>query len=451
MTRWTVGLFLLLAVFHGARLTPLHGWSDDGAMYLRHTMNLLEGRDYGDTLQSATRSVAIQPLNYPPVLSVLLVPFVKLWGLDFFVLKTVMLVLFLGALAALLLPLRALVSPWQALGIIAALGFNPVLAQIAAHINSDILFLLVFAVALWWFDSSRGPLGALLVVLAAGTRVVGAILLPALLIHDLWRHRRLTRATIATVALSIPMLLLIRTGGDYASFLSGVTWMSIRRNLIQLPLATGGFLGGGLALSTVLIGLAAAGLYPIARDKKPLWLVFAAIYLAVLIVWPFSDPERFLLPVLPLFCVGIARALSHVPRAAPLALALVFAREAMLYPANSGDGAGLNYPSTLALYDAVRRETTPADRIAFRKARSLALFTERRSYLYPYTIPATVTTDFCAARITYVAAAPRIFPDDAAYLQPWIEAHSKNLTLIFRNGEYSLYRLAPDMCGSLGL
>lgn len=451
MRRWALGLFLLLGVFHASRLTPLHGWSDDGAMYLRHAMNLLEGRGYRDTLQGVTRSVVDPPPSYPPVLPAVLAPLVKLRGLDFLALKAAMFAIFLAAFAVTLLPLRTLVSPWQSLGIVAALAFNPGLAQIAAHINSDYLFLLFLALAIWWFDSSKGPLGAVLIGLAVATRTVGAILLPALLIHDLWRHRRVTRSTVITIALSVPILLLTRTGGDYLSQLDGVAWMTLRRNLIQLPLATGSLLGGGFALSAILVAAAAAGLFPIAREKKPLWVVFAALYGGVLIVWPFSDPERFLIPVLPLLGAGIARALSRVPRAAPLALALVFAREAMLYPVTAGDGTGLNYPSTLALYDAVRRETQPTDRIAFRKARSLALFTNRPSYLYPASPPVTVTSDFCAAGITYVAVGPRIFPDDAGYLQPWIEANSKYLTLVFRNADYSLYRLAPDACGSLGL
>src|SRR5690606_18886737 len=100
--------------------------------------------------------------------------------------------------------------PWQVLGLTALLGFSSIFWEMNQQILSEPLFL-VFWLAVLWLGESRCPeiagkeasgaprvrllvsiLLGLLIFLAIGTRTVGVVLLIAVPLESVLRHRKIT-------------------------------------------------------------------------------------------------------------------------------------------------------------------------------------------------------------------------------------------------------------------
>lgn len=451
-------------------MSPVHGWSDDGCAYLYHSLNLLEGRPYGEAPYGVTPASKSPAAVYPPLLPLLLAPVVGAWGLNFIAFKALMLALFLGALAACWVLLRPVLTAWEGLAVAAVMGINYHLWLVADHINSDYLFLLVLALSFVWLSASqnapehqwpwRSLAAGTLLLLAAATRSVGMVLPGVLLLYSLWRYRRLKALYLASAAWAVVFMAILfhysQAGKGYdRQLLNLFSWTTLRRNLIQYPLALGGLFEGGPVISALAGGWMLYGAYRIGRQSRELWLVFAGVYLGVITVWPFSEPERFLIPVWPLAIACLVRGLTSAARrlpttAATAALAAVFLL--MLGPqvrlhAQGPLRAELNSSDPMELYAAIRSQTLPEDVLLFRKPRAVALFTRRRSLSYaPLARSADFGRDVCAAGVTHLISAPEIFPDDAQYLAPFVEAYRGQVDRLFQNRHYTLYRLHPGAC-----
>jgi hypothetical protein len=474
MTRNAVIVLLAIGLLHAAKLTPLHGWSDDGSVYLRHALNIVEGRPYGDILHGTTSAGIGPPSRYPPVLPLLLAPLVAVRGLDFILLKLAMLAIFVAALSAAYAALRSFCPPDVALAAVGLCGMNFSLWAIADHVNSDFLFLLLIAVLfhrLWSLGAAdmhgarllgHSLLIGILVGLAYGTRSAGVLLPFALALHSLWRYHTITRFVQFSIAWSLLAMVVLQawTPGAgptfYYDFVQTLlSWSNVRRNLIQYPLAVGGLFAGTWTAAGVAGVLALYGAWLLVRNQRHPWIVFAGLYGATLVLWPFSDPVRFLVPVAPLLaaCVvygGVTLAKRLAPRVWRPALAVVLigilAVQGQLHAehAKHGYGAGLNYPSTVALYRAIQTLTEASAVIAARKPRSISLFTERRSLAYASIPPDATKTDLCAAGVTHIVIAPHIFPDDAATLVPFLNAFPQLVPLLYENQDYQLRGLHCD-------
>lgn len=467
--RFTTALLLatvLFGLFHFLRLSPVHGWSDDGSVYLQYARNILEGRPYHSVLSGQSLSITSPPSRYPPVLPLLLTPIVYWRGIDFLACKALMLLLFLASTVVSAYVLRIHFPPSVALATaFTMLGAHAFWEQ-ADHINSDFSLLLLcgllFLAAERWEPRSRfaRPLVcAILIVLATATRTVGATLLPALLLYSLWRYRKIPREIWLVCLLSVIPLLALRhlLGGEaYSGQLSNLlNWTTLRRNLIQYPLALSEVTGGGFAAAAILNLVLLAGTALSLRRGPQLWAAFALSYGCVLVFWPFSDPVRFLIPLWPWITATIFYAIHSLQASAGRrsfavgAVATVFlAFQIPHYRANSATSQplGLNNPEMLSVYDFTRRSIPPQSVVAFRKPRTFSLITGIRSIQIGALPPARLGEDLCRSGATHLLTAPAIFAEDETYLKPFLDRSRSDLDQLLQTRHFTLYRLSPQAC-----
>ncbi len=471
---WTSAflIFLTFITFFGLQLNSQHGWSDDGSGYLLHAKSLAEGRPYHAVNVAATPNYKIAFVDYPPALPLLLAPMMRLRGVDFNSCKILMFVIFSLCLALLPFVFRGYLKPWQILALVVVFGANPQVFTQVEHINSDLLFLLfliLFLIATragllapggrrrWLLLSAS----VCVFVLVLMTRSTALALVPGVVLYLLVtgdRRRSSWLFTAALVACTAASLILI--GGSYSGSLTFyLSYPSVRRNLIQYPLALGELFGGGAALSVALWLLALAGAVIAWRRGPSLWDALAPPFAALLIIWPFSDPLRFGLPLIPLvlaWClIAVGRFFSVIGgRGSVLtasALSLALATSYVAAYRHRPETGGIFAPKSRELWNYVRTSVNPDAVIVFSKARTLTLLTGRRGIDYAAWVPPGGFWDeICAVHPTHIIAAPRIFENDRQLLIPAVQAHSGDWSAVFSNGDFAVYALHAEACAQAG-
>ena len=177
-----------------------------------------------------------------------------------------------------------------------------------------------------------------------------------------------------------------------------------------------------------------------------------------LFLWPFSDPYRFLLPIMPLIVcyilMGFAALTSALPRpaahaAALLALAVVSVSFVRGYFVNyrALQVGGIFAPESRQIWDYLRNHTPADSMIIFRKQRTLSLLTSRHAAGFASdNPPGEDWDDLCSVHPNYILTAPSIFWDDRKILDPVLEQRPDNLALAFSNAQYRLYAVKPGAC-----
>jgi hypothetical protein len=233
---------------------------------------------------------------------------------------------------------RRLVSPLVGVGLAAAIVFNPSLVEFAGTLLSETLFGLFSAIALWALLRIRGApvvrhadVVAVVAVFAAFLiRSAGIALIAAVVVTLLLQQRRwLTVAGAAVLVASIVAWIryvgvaseasLGRNYGgevthsvDIASSSGALSHVlsNARDYLVWVPSSQFGFpavAGTGmdnLAWAALLVAPALVGLVILLREWRAAAL-FVATYVAMLLLWPFSD-GRLATPLLPVLLVAVA-------------------------------------------------------------------------------------------------------------------------------------------------
>lgn len=450
-----------------------HGWSDDGSSYLLHAQNLAQGRPYSAVDVAATPNYRTAFVGYPPGLPLLLAPVVRMRGVDFIACKAMMLVILSLCLALFPFVFRGYLNLWQILVLVVVFGANPRVSALAEHVNSDVLyllFLILFLIATaaglrasggWrqWVPLS-GSICAY--VLALMTRSSALAIVPGLVLYLLAARERRRCAWILAVALvACSAASLFLSGGNYAgSLMFYLSYNSVRRNLIQYPLALGELFGGDAALAAALGLLAAAGAAIAWRRGPFLWGTLALPLAALLVLWPFSDPLRYGLPLIPLvlaWClIAIERSFSVFGGRSGLlaasALSLVLTASYVSTYSRSSETGGIFAPKSRELWNYVKTNLSQNAVVVFYKARTLTLLTGRKGIDYAAWVPPGVLWhEICAVRPTHIVAAPRVFEKDRQLLVPAIQAHSGAWSQVFGNGDFTVYALHADACVHTGL
>jgi hypothetical protein len=462
------GVVTVLFLLFGS---PLHGWWTDGAAYLLHARNLLEHRPYlatGYTQLPSQVPAAVYPPGLPAVLAII----VYFFGLNFVAIKVLMAAILALSLVAAWSLLRRMTEPGEALVAVLLTALAAEFFIIADHINSDFLFLLEISLWMLWVEKSadeeaasrvrgrawRCAVAVLLMAAAGLTRSVGDIVLPAALALDaLWRRTgrafKLISAGSFLAFAAIEHLWLL-PGQTYVRQLSRlISITTIRRNLIQYPLAIGEILGDGRALAAIGVCLILWGAVELWRDRGPnLWFAFLAVYAAVQLFWPFSDPVRFQIPVIPLLFACMVHPLAMLCRRASHRLAPAAAIGALLVYGLAQrplfarhfvpKREGMNSPTAMELYRAIDANYQSGDVLLANRPRAFALFTQAPSvgYIDPESV-AEFDRDVCLSRTSLVVYGPTVFEDDAKDLSKWVEKRRDDLQVLFTNSKYTLYRV----------
>lgn len=459
----------LLTAFYAFNITGEHGWADDGAAYLRHAQNLVAHRNYADVLFTATAHTLTYQKVYPPLLPLVLAPVVYLFGLNFPAFKCEMYLFYLVSLALVPTALKRRMTVLGSLAVVLLLGLNPNLLTIVDHINANVLALLLnllFVIIVQRSDSNslaQGALAGLVAAAAFATSGIGMVAMGGLVIYTLIRDRRITRFLMAAAGVMIVLLALMHQSfvseGIYMQQLrERLNYMTLRRNFIQYPLAVATLFGRSPVLGMIVALCFILGLIRQIRDGAGIWECLAACHLAILSLWPFSDPFRFLLPIMPLIVSYIVKGFvvltSALPRpvaqaAVLLALAAVSASFVRGYYQDYRElqKNGIFAPESREVWDYVRNHTPEGSMILFRKQRTLSLLTGRHAAGFASDYPQTEDwADLCSVHPDYILAAPSIFRDDHRVLDPILEQQRDQLDLAFSNLEFRLYAVKPGAC-----
>ena len=293
-------------------------------------------------------------------------------------------------------------------------GFCPVYWSLKDTILSEHLFVvlwyLTILVAERWYrqrTAYHSPevhaicLG-LLIYLTYGTRSVGIVLCPTVLVYELATSGRLTRfgahAILTALALmGLQSALLPIAGQGYLEQLQSLDHRTVLANLYLdiVPFSRiwdNGYWVHGRGAAAVILSL--VGLVGFSRENipRPTFLgVSMAIYFLAIVVWPSAQGLRMILPLLPAYLfyvvlgVNSLKVTSETRRAAIACLvAFTLLSYAGWYSRARYDAIdGFKAPSAVELFEFIRKDASENDVYLFYKPRVLALFTGRRATGYP--------------------------------------------------------------------
>ena len=210
-SRFAVFLVIGIAVvFHLLTLRASQDWGGDFALYIAHAINIATGQPYSDTnFVYNPGDSFMSPRSYPPVFPVLLSPVYKIFGLNLYAMKmvnifaiSIFLVIFYRYTR------RRINSSALQIAVVAAVAFSPWIWDKKDHIQPDLVFLVFVYATFLLADriylsnraNSQRYLSAVGVGLVAyfayGTRSMGLVLIPALLIFDIARFRTISRTAL---------------------------------------------------------------------------------------------------------------------------------------------------------------------------------------------------------------------------------------------------------------
>ncbi len=206
-----IGAVLLVGIFYMVTLRQGHSWGDDFSMYIRHAKNLVEGVRYAETGYIYNPEHSIAPTTYPPIFPLLLSPIYKWYGVNLQLMKLEGIVFFVISLYLIFLIFKDDLPNLSILPALLLVGMNPFFWDQKDSIGSDLAFMLFTYLSLYLIckkhsrsPSSFGSIGRRFIIglsmyLSYGTRSLGILLIPSLLIYDLIKNRRISRFSMQVV------------------------------------------------------------------------------------------------------------------------------------------------------------------------------------------------------------------------------------------------------------
>jgi hypothetical protein len=476
-----VALLLAIGMIHFWTLRPGQDWGDDFSMYIHHAKNLAEGVPYGQTGYIYNPAYAtIGPQTYPPVCPLLLTPVYAFCGLNFEVMKLVMLASLVFFLLFVFLSFRKELPFWYTLVIVALVGLNRCFLGDVNSIGSDLpfaalLYLTIFIIQKAYDTAAEAAprtgyvlLAAVLICISYGTRTLGIVLLPSLLLYDLLRYRRITGSAVLVgvvfVVAAVAQSLLIHSDVSYFDQYN-VGPSVFLHNALDYTKQFGGFwhngyskLLGGL-LFVVISAFAALGYVSSVRRQITFLEIFPVLYLGVVLLFPGYAGRRYLQPIFPLYLLFVARGLQNawLMRWATLRR-VVFA--VLLVAVTASYGAsyttlrfditeGISKAESVAMFDWVINQTDDDDVMIFIKPRAMALMTSRRSSAYHMPEKDSELWDYFerigATHLVVVenddAFAEAEDPVRLKYLRDFAQRNSANLVPLFTNTDFRVYQI----------
>jgi hypothetical protein len=418
-----------------------HAQGDDFALYLRQAQSIFEG-DIGAVVADNRFAVLnsdpqFSPIAYPWGWPLLLSPLVHAWGLDYDRLKLVEVALFAVWLVLMHGIVRRRIGRWMALAVVAVIGTAPQFLAHTDRLMSEFPYLATVGVVIWWYDRIRARSSLLtarvvdlvvlgvLVATAFNVRREGMALIvvvaamQAVELVARVRHTRGNRvrqlgheflgtwrtifvplgtygASVVLFQLLLPTALL-PDNGNKPSYIDD-RWADYPRILSQHV-----GLGTHPAVGAVILLIALAGVVVGVRKRTlldlPLGLL--ALFSAMIIGTHFRTVDRYWLQVTPwvLYFAAVAtstaaswvfgqrRGIALLLGATPLLFlvavhAVVLADDVSAARDFNDSGrtqVGPANPTIAPIYEVVLDHTPPDAVIAFFRARTMTLLTDRRS------------------------------------------------------------------------
>lgn len=466
-----------------------HTQGDDFALYLRQARSIFDGDIGGviaDNRFTVLHSDALMgPIGYPWVWPLLLSPFVHLWGFDYDRLKLIEVALYCVWLVLLHGIVRRRIGRLAALSMVAVFATAPAYLAHTDQLLSEIPHLCAVAVFVWWYDRVRSRatmlsastadlvwLGAL-AALAFNVRreaIALVAVIAVMQIYDLaserlgprqhWRTLAVPYASFVATLVAFQLLLPTALLPDNDN-----AWSYLDDRLGEVPviLATQAWITPNQWVGGAILLLAAAGVVIGLRRRPALdgVVVALALFSALTISTHLRRVDRYWLQISPWIvyfaAVAVIAAISaiasraHLHRRAvalltvcPL-LVLTIAHVAVLpnkvnaasrYNAAGRVQSGPSNPIVAPIFVAVD-ELTPADAtIAYLRARTMTLLTDRRSFQTKRLAQIVLHADYFAQR------------RNSTYWQPNLsvaDARMMGLEEVWSDANWILWRIPDDV------
>lgn len=479
---WTPLLVILLAgFFYVATVRSGHEWGDDFSLYIIHAKNIASGQDYrqGGYLHY---SPYLGPDAYPPIFPLLLAPVYLFFGLNLTALKMVVIAGFLASLLVFLLIVKSeLTVAWQAV-LLAAVSFNPYIWDQKDRLTSDLVFLVFAYLAIVLVNNVYRPKAdamnwkrALIIssvfYLSYGTRSLGLLLVPCLLLYDMIRRKKLIPSRFA-IGISGTTLILIALQshflhsdrGYYDQFATSFhdslsTWLKyIAHNVVAYVISLTDVWDNGysrifrLGLTVVITGLAGLGYLSRLWREITYTEIFVTLYVLVVLIVPMDGGLRYLIPAIPFYIFYAQQGLYALPinpasrnaAAAVLGAAILISYFAKYSQQDLKQlQNGISKVESVEFFDYIKQRTPASDVFIFTKPRALALFTERKSSFYPMDLDDKGLWDyFLKIHATHIVVGPKgISPEEQAFLRRFVDKYSASLQLEFSNDDFNAYHI----------
>ncbi len=468
-----------------------HTQGDDFALYLRQARSLFDG-DIGAVLADNRFAVlnsdaAFSPLAYPWGWPLLLAPFVHLWGYDYDRLKLVEVAVFVVWLVLLHGIVRRRIGRLPALAIVTVVATAPVFLVHTDQLLTEFPHLAAVGVFIWWYDRVRSR-STLLTAARYDLIVLGSMVT---LVFNFRREGIALLAVIAVMQLydvivsidgqRTPAAMVERVRDTWQAIVTPWLAFAIATTLFQLLLPTallpdngnsmlfidnrlGEFpatltdqlgLGRHPLVGIAILGLAAAGAVIGVRRRPtldgPLLLLMLAS--AMVISTHLRRVDRYWFQVTPwvvyfatvaLLAIGqlVFTRRQQVGRAIALApLAIVVVAHLVVLPGKVGDArefnaagrvqSGPSNPNVAPVFDAVLAFTPPNAIVAYFRARTMTLLTDRRSFQTKNLERIAQSADYFAQRRGSSYSQPALEPE-AARLAGFEEVWSDDTWILWR-------------------
>ena len=463
-------VFVMIAGMHLLTLRAGQDWGGDFSVYIQHAKNLVEGKGYYETSYLYDSSPFADPCSYPPGFPLLLAPVYALWGLNFTAMKIEMIVLFLIFLLLFRMLCHDEFPPLLAILMVGLLGVNPFFLEFKNRILSDIpfvVFMYAGACSVYYAsyvqqhhlhrhqDMWAGATG-ILFFLASNTRSVGILLLPALLLQEIFIERRISRFTlgVSCVFFGLVGMKIFFSPGNFsyvtqlhlpAPQLSSTVFHYIRAlSLLWENGVSKSFRWLFFGISSIL---AFSGYLISLKEHRSFLDVFFPLYLVVIVIWPFQQGTRLLIPVIPLYvryiflCVQKNQYLrKYQLRPAGLITltgAIMFTYLCQYSYLERGPfPTGVHTQESQELFTYVQEYINYDAIIIFWKPRILALFTSRKAIACPPLAQDEDVWRFIRdIQATHVILGP--FPP--TFLQTFLARYPSEFRQIYYNADFGVY------------
>ena len=200
----------VVAIIYVTTFRSGHYWVGDDLQYIRHAMNLVEGKPYIDPLYINNSIATVSPSAYPPIFPIILSIIYILFGLNFVAMKVVLVGFFISSIILLKKILESHTSNMTIISVALLLGINPEFWQFKDRIMSEfpfIFFALLTLLLMQLNDIKQSYTYALLLGIAMylsyGIREIALVLPLTLITYELWHYQKITIRSLMAISFFI--------------------------------------------------------------------------------------------------------------------------------------------------------------------------------------------------------------------------------------------------------
>lgn len=466
-------IILAIGIFYLSTIRPGHVWGGDFSQYIHHAKNLVEGINYENTGYIYNPSNPyVGPRNYPPIYPLIIAPVYKLYGFNLAAMKVELIVLYLIFLVFYSFILKNELSFRNSLLTIMLLVCIPYFWYLKDTIQSEIPFLLFTYISIFIiqkaYQSNELPknkliyslFAGLFIYLSYGTKPLGGILIPCIIIYEIIKYKKLSQFSIATtilfaIAITIHSIL-------FPPDSSYLDQLRVNNLISSIPTHINWYIDAGLVIFDngysnlinfvlFIIACILAIIGYIVRVKKNISILelFFLAYLGVIILWPASQGIRYLIPIIPIFLIYVVIGLSqlqYIPVKSVrsilyyLFIIAMFGSYLGRYSKINFDAkyGGIDKKEAIQLFEYIKENTKVDDVFIFRKPRVLALYTDREAATYHYSKnDEDLWNFFESISAKYVIKG---FMDDKYFIE-FFERNKKRFVEKHSNNDFTIYQI----------